>query len=213
MKTLLLTAFDRAMAPIGELTVPLMLAYANRHGFDFHCTRNFEVGCQPYWQKVWDIHAFTSLSNPVRHQYDRIMWLDCDQVITNPEWTPQWTDGFHASLDWGIDAYDDNHFSACGFVVCKDAFGILSTAASLHYLFRERDFPEQEALRHIRREGNDGERGMTTHPRRVFNAVPKEICEEAPEPWERGDFCCHLTHVPCERRVEVFHLIQEQLKT
>lgn len=210
MKTLVLTAFDNAMAPIGELTAPLMMAYANRHGYDFHCTRHFEVGCQSYWQKVWDIHAFTSLSNPVRHHYDRILWLDSDQMICNPDWTPPWTEGFHASLDWGTDAVSDDHFSACGFVVCRDAFGIFSSVAQLHYLFREREFPEQMALRSMRESHGDM---MHTHPRRVFNAVPKEISEEAPEPWELGDFCCHLTHVPCERRVEVFHLIQEQLKT
>lgn len=209
-RTLLLTAFDSLMAPIGDLTSPLMLAYANRHGFDFHCSRIFEVGSQSYWQKIWDIVAFTSLSNSIRKEYDRVIWLDADQIITNNDWTPPWRSGFHASLDWGEDAVDDNHFSACGFVVCRDAFGIMSSVAQSHFLFREREFPEQMALRSIREEGKWDGKLMHTHPRRMFNAVPKEICETAPEPWEPGDFCAHLTHVEVERRVELFHIIREQ---
>lgn len=209
-RTLLLTAYDNAMAPIGDLTSPLMLAYANRHGYDFHCSRIIEIGSESYWQKVWDIRAFTSLSNPVRKEYDRIIWLDCDQVVTNPEWTPPWESGFHASLDWGVDALNDDHFSACGFVVCRDAFGIMTSVADRHYLFREELFPEQAAMRYIRREHLKEREMMFIHSRRQFNAVPKEVCQEAPEPWERGDFCAHLTHVPVEKRAEIFHIIQEQ---
>lgn len=212
MKTLVLTAFDSAMAPIGLLTSPLMLEYANRHGYDFLCARNFEVGCQSYWQKIWEIRNLTTLSNPIRKNYDRILYLDSDQVITNPEWTPPWESGFHASLDWGTDAADDNHFSACGFVVCRDAFGIMSSVAERHYLFREREFPEQMALRSIRANMPRERQMMHVHDRRVFNAVPKEICEDAPDPWQKGDFCAHLTHVTVEERVRIFHLIQEQTK-
>jgi hypothetical protein len=212
-KTLLLTAYDSAMAPIGDLTSPLMLAYANRHGYDFHCSRQFDVGCESYWQKVWDIRAFTSLSNPIRKEYDRIMWLDADQVITNPDWTPPWDKGAHFSLDWGIDAITDDHFSACGFVVCRDAFGIFSSVAERHYLYREKEFPEQAALRGIRQNLSREREMMFIHDRRVFNAVPIEICEEAPDPWQKGDFCAHLTHVPVDTRVEIFHIIREQVQS
>lgn len=198
------------MAPIGDLTAPLMLAYANRHGYDFHCSRTFEVGSEAYWQKIWDIRAFTSLSNPIRKEYDRVFWLDCDQVVTNPDWTPPWESGFHASLDWGTDAITDDHFSACGFVVCRDAFGIISSAADRHYIFREKEFPEQMAMRTIRQTMAHERTQMHVHARRVFNAVPKEVCEEAPEPWQPGDFSAHLTHVTPERRAELFHIIREQ---
>ena len=210
MKTLLLTAFNSVMAPIGELTSPLMLAYANRHGYDFHCSRVFEVGCESYWQKVWDIRNFTSLSNPLRKDYDRVFYLDSDQVITNPDWTPPWDSGAHFSLDWGDDAVTDNHFSACGFVICRDAFGIMSSVAERHYLFREREFPEQMALRSIRQDFIREKQMMHVHGRKVFNAVPKEICAEAPEPWEPSDFSAHLTHVPIEERVRIFHVIRDQ---
>lgn len=209
-RTLVITGYDSAMAPIGDLTSPLMLAYANQHGYDFHCSRVFEPGSQSYWQKIWDIVAFTTLSNPIRKEYDRVMWLDADQVITNPEWTPPWESGFHASLDWGTDAIDDDHFSACGFVACRDAFGILSSVAERHYLFREREFPEQAALRSIRKDLVRERQMMHVHDRRVFNAVPKEVCEEAPDPWQKGDFCAHLTHVSPEKRAELFHVIKEQ---
>lgn len=210
MNTLLLTGYNQAMAPIGDLTSPLMLQYANLHGYDFHCSRIFETGCESYWQKIWDIRAFTALSNPIRKNYDRIMWLDADQVITNPQWTPPWESGIHFSLDWGTDAITDDHFSACGFVVCRDAFGIMSSVAESHYLFREREFPEQMALRNIRANRIRERRQMFVHARRVLNAVPKEVSEEAPDPWQKGDFAAHLTHLPVERRAELFHVIREQ---
>lgn len=210
MRTLLLTGYNAAMAPIGDLTSPLMLAYANRHGYDFHCSRVFEPGSESYWQKIWDINAFTSLSNPIRKEYDRVLWLDADQQITEPAWVPPWESGFHASLDWGVDAIDDNYFSACGFVVCRDMFGLMASVAERHYLFREREFPEQAALRSIRKDMIRERQRMHVHGRRVFNAVPVEISAEASEPWQKGDFCAHLTHVKPERRAEVFHIIQEQ---
>lgn len=210
MKTLLLTAYDDAMAPIGALTAPLMLRYANMHGMEFHCSRIFEGASEPYWQKVWDILALVSPSNPMRKHYDRVIWLDADQVITNPSWVPPWGCNFHASLDWGFDAVDDDHFSACGFVLHSDTFGIISDVANAYEDFAFTPFPEQRAMRDMRMKVDYWRRRMITHPRRVFNAVPKEIAPEAPEPWQHGDFCAHLTHIPVEERVAIFHQIRQQ---
>lgn len=219
MTTLLLTAYDSAMAPIGDLTSPLMLAYANRHGFDFHCSRVFgnriETESEPYWQKIWDIKMLMNRGNPCGKLYDRLMWLDADQMVTNPDWTPPWTSGFHASLDWGVDAVDDNHFSACGFVVCADSLNVIYATAAKHEEFEGVPFPEQAAMRRFREYGDYSikkslQENMHIHPRRVFNAVPTEICEDAPEPWQLGDFCCHLTHLDVHSRVEVFYKIHRR---
>lgn len=204
--TLVLTAYNAAMAPIGNLTAPLMLAYANRHGFDFHCTRNLDAESAPYWQKIWEI-AHILKTTPVQ----RILWLDADQVITNPEWTPPWERGFHASKDWGTDATSENDFSACGMLVCADMLPIIQRVVLCYEKFKDVDFPEQSALRHIRERGPDYHtEWMKIHPRRTFNAVPVELCPTAPEPWQPGDFCCHLTHVPVDQRVEMFHQIRAQ---
>jgi hypothetical protein len=205
--TLLLTAIDKAMEPIGRLTTPLMLDYANQHGFDFHCTRNLDTGSAPYWQKIWDIAHFLR-----EHPCERILWLDADQVITNPEWTPPWQRGFHASMDWGTDAVAAEDFSACGMLVCRDMLPMIQKVILCYSQFEHVDFPEQSALRHLKKNGPDYLASwMRTHPRRTFNAVPQELCPTAPEPWKPGDFACHLTHVPIEERVAMFHEIQRRL--
>lgn len=203
-KTLLLTAYDPAMAPIGDLTAPRMLEYANRHGFDFRCIRHFQEGRLPYWQKIDEmVRAFCV--------YDRVLWLDADQVITNPEFKPVWTTGFHTSMDWGTDAVDDSQFSACGIFACKDVRDIFESVHKREEKYDGVDFPEQTALRDYYHVGDCRYR-MKTHPRRVFNAVPAELCPTAPEPWQPGDFCCHLTHVDVARRVEMFHQIVTRLQ-
>jgi hypothetical protein len=206
-RTLLLTAFDAAMAPIGSLTSPLMVQYANRHGFDFHITRNIDPDSAPYWQKIWDIAHFLKTG-----LWDRILWLDADQMITNMEWEPPWQRGFHASMDWGTDATDPSHFSACGMLVCRDMLPMIQRVVLCYSQFEHSDFPEQTALRHVKK--NSAEYltdWIKTHPRRTFNAVPIELCPTAPEPWQPGDFSCHLTHVPVDQRVEMFHQIQSRL--
>jgi hypothetical protein len=205
--TLILTAYDAKMAPIGDLTSPLMLQYANRHGFDFHCTRNLDSGSAPYWQKIWDIAHFLKNGST-----ERILWLDADQVITNMDWTPPWHRGFHASMDWGTDATTDFDFSACGMVVCADMLPIIQRVVLCYSQFENVDFPEQSALRHVRKNGPDYLTSwMKTHPRRTFNAVPIELCPTAPEPWQPGDFTAHLTHVPVAERVMMFNTILRQV--
>lgn len=205
MRTILLTAFDDVMAPIGNLTSPLMLDYANAHGMDFVCVRNMRERVATYWQKIWEIHGLFSASS-----CDRVIWMDADIVITNPDFVPPWHSGFQASFDWGLDANDESMFSACGFVIGRDMLPLIEDVVKHYLQFADRDFPEQSALRHFYKDGGGYKFRMRTHPRRVFNAVPREISEEAPEPWERGDWCAHLTHVEVERRVELFHEIRRQ---
>lgn len=202
MKTVLLTAYDDTMAPIGDLTSPLMLAYANRHGFDFRCTRNIAPG-HHYWQKIWDTQIALDT-------YDRVIWMDADQLITNPRWTPTWFTGFHASLDWGTDASDESQFSACAFVCGQDMIPFIDTVANLYSSYKDAPFPEQTAMRGQYVGGGEWKYRIRVHHRRQFNAVPKEISPDVPEPWQPGDWCAHLTHVPMERRAELFHIIVRQ---
>lgn len=202
-RTLLFTAFDSAMAPIGDLTSPLMLEYANRHGMDFRCLRTNGSIPDSYWVKIFEVARLLP-------HYDRMIWLDADIVITNPEFAPPWFTGFQASFDWGVDALDESQFSACCFVIGRDMQALIEDVTHSFSNFKDRDFPEQSALRHFYRNGGDYRFRMRTHSRRTFNAVPREISEEAPEPWEKGDWCAHLTHVSVEKRAELFHEIRRQ---
>lgn len=205
MTTALLTAYNSKMAPIGDLTSPLMKSYAERHGFEFFCSRVIPEG-QHYWQKIWWTKSL--LGGGI---IDRVFWLDADQVITNPEWTPPWFSGFQASYDWGADAVDESCFSACAFVIGKDMLPFIEDVANLYHKFHDKDFPEQAAMRQCYLSGGEYKWRMRTHHRRLFNAVPKEVDPAVTEPWQKGDFAAHLTNLSVEKRVELFHEILSQL--
>ena len=77
MKALILTGCNgdeyEAMA---EYTVPLMRAYAERHGHDFY--KALPVGTRPpSWMKLPLLAGALS-------EYDRVVWIDIDVVIVSP---------------------------------------------------------------------------------------------------------------------------------
>lgn len=215
MKQLLLTGYDEPYAPLAELTVPLMEDLALRRGFDFRVVREplIDVPFGIYWTGIiGTLKAF-------EEGYGLVLYLDVDQTITNPDAVPNFTNGFHASRDWGNDAVDDSQFSMAGFTATPDTKFIFKETLALEPEFRDKPFPAQWPLQHIYRTSPKanckmsakGNKRMNIHPRRVFNAVPNEVCPgNVPEPWEPGDFCCHLTMLPLPERVKLFHEIKRQ---
>lgn len=201
MKTLLLTAFDDFMAPLGDLTAPLMLAYASRHGMDFRCVRQFPATKPAYWHKVPCIlQAFDD-------GYEKIIWLDADQKITNPDIIPPGEFGFNASMDWGADACDASFFSMCGFSAYRDSIRFFWWLEYREEELIDKPFPEQEPMRYLYRNFPSIREKMCIHARRAYNAVPLCIHPSVVEPWQPGDFCAHITHLPIEERIRVFHAI------
>lgn len=183
------------MKPLGDLTSPLMLSYASRHGFDFKCVRIYPENEPPY------IHTVI-VRDALESGYDRIIFIEADVIITNPKYVPPFTYGFHVSRDWGLDATEPNSFSLCCFVVCKDSKYLFDTAV----MNRQQDlygkFPEQNTIRRL----FDPEI-MTVHPRRHFNSVPSQVHPTVQEPWQKGDWVCHLTMLPISDRIKLFHEI------
>lgn len=208
MKQLLLTGYDESYAPLAELTVPLMEAFAAKRGFDFECARE-PLTCAAngiYWTGIiGTISAF-------EEEYEKVIYLDVDQMITNPDAMPDFTSlGFHASLDWGNDASDDSHFSMAGFTAGKNTRFIFEQVYALEPEFRDKPFPAQWPLQHVYRTNDKARYWMHIHPRRRFNAVPNEVSPgNVVEPWQPGDFCAHLTMLPLPDRVALFHKIKEQ---
>jgi galactosyl transferase GMA12/MNN10 family len=196
MRTLVLTAFDDRMAPLGELTAPRMMDYATRHGFDFYCDRDFTDGKVSYWRKIPLVIGFL-------HSHDRVLWLDADQAITNFDLVPPGDFGFNASLDWGVDAYDAS-FSMCGFMAYRDSLRLFDWVADRESDFIHGSFPEQTPMRALYR---DGMEGMHIYGRHAYNAVPIQVHESVVEPWTPECFAAHITMLPVEDRVKIFHEI------
>lgn len=227
MTTCLFTGYNDAYAPLARLTAPLMAHYASRHGYGFDCYKDWslpqnylpmDVPNRIYWTGVAGALA------KLRNGYDRVIYLDVDQVITNPENDfDNLTFGLHVSKDWGADAVEHWHFSACGIIAHRDCIPLLEETLSMEPAWRDKSFPEQGPLRAVVRNRLDrmefydikpGEQkwnaAINVHPRRVLNAVPKEVDPTVQEPWQPGDFAAHLTNLPLDKRIELFHEIKKQ---
>lgn len=194
MTTLLLTGYDEAFRPLGDLTSPLMQSYASRNGFDFHCARQFPASVPPSWHKI-ELVLFGL------RQFERVIWLDADQKITNPDYVPDMREGFHASQDWGPDAIGPEQFSMGAFVVCRDAAKLFDLMADKREGRMGEWCWEQSSMRELFAANRDC---MHIHSRRTFNAVPKAVHKAVIEPWEPGDWCAHMTHLTIEKRVKLF---------
>lgn len=224
MKTLLYTGYNDAYARLAKITVPRMDEYAARHGLEFLCHREGDIAdsISPnegiYWLK------FEKALKLFSRGYDRLIWLDVDQLITNMGVKlPETTRGLHLPKDWGHDAVEPWHFSVCGFIAHPDAVPLFQRAIALEPRHRGKPFPEQEPMREVVKDimDNAGEArehfgdqmkyylptldGMINlHGRTPFNCVPEEVCPgKVPEPWAKGDLACHITMVDLPRRVEI----------
>jgi hypothetical protein len=204
MKTLLLTGFDNKMKELGELTSPVMLAYASRHEMDFRCVRTYPPGVPAYWQKMLDVIIGFD------EGYNRVIWVDADILITNFDYVPEWSTGFHASMDWGRDATGPECFSMCCFVACPDSRHLFQWVIDHREDYINGDFPEQKPMRELYDMSEANRQVMTIHPSRVFNSVPIEVHETVVNPWQPGDWLCHLTMIPFSDRVKLFHEIRSR---
>jgi hypothetical protein len=201
--TLLLTGYNEKFKPLADITVPRMQDYAQRHNLRFKAQQYGESN--PYWEKIRDTIAALSTGF-----YERVFWLDADQLITTPEVSfDRLTKGVHFSQDWGVDATEPHHFSACGFVACLDSLPLFEWVESVREQYVGGDFPEQTPLRLALQENRFP--GMIhVHPRRVFNSVPIEVHPSVVEPWQPGDFAAHITMLTVEERVKLAKEIAER---
>lgn len=221
MRTALFTGFNAPYTALAKLTTPLMHRYAQVNNIDFFTFEEEDRTAGPpmdwmplpsrdfpniYWTGVCGAMFLLGRG------WDRVIYLDCDQVITNEYATP-WVDlqpakGFHCSKDWGNDATEPWHFSMCGFVAHLDAMPLLQTVLNEEPDWRDKPFQEQGPFQHVIKQLSPSLRDEVffIHPRRVFNAVPKQVCPgQVPEPWKPNDWCAHLTMVGIDRRLELFH--------
>ena len=197
-RILILTGYDDAFAEIGDLTTPIKAAYAQRHGYEFRCVRDYEPGTHPSWQKL-------RLMKGMLPRHDWIFWMDADGVVTNAERSvEEYVLGDErcagksliASLDWaGPSPWNAGHF------LIRNTPGMLRFLEAC--LWHEPKwgncaFWDQSAMQeHIRPED------LAVLPRRMLMAVPRACRDAAPEPWEPGDFIAHCTMDDQTARLEI----------
>jgi hypothetical protein len=214
MNILVLTGYDDNMKELGDICMPSKLAYAERHGYHFECVRDYPKDVHPSWHKL-------QLLKDRIDQYDAILWLDADSIVTEPNRTvlyflnagEGWTiyeahqgEVLHASQDWCAPA-DERPSDAKGinfgnFVLrnSPDTHRMLD-AALIYTAYSTRTICcwEQDAINQCMREHSWFRSRVRIHPRRTLNAVHPD-CKlpsiTAPDPWQPGDYLIHLTNVP-----------------
>jgi hypothetical protein len=206
MKTIIITGYDQNMRQIGDLCAASHQAYAIRHGYHFYQKHDYHADTHPSWQKMETVLAQLDV-------YDRVMWLDADTVITNPQMPIEEVlayrpaNALHVSTDWTHPNPEDEikHFSLGNFVMHAgpEADDILYLA-SKRTEWSNRPLWEQQAIQEEYRSNERIRRHVTIHPRRSLNAVPALPTTTGPEPWQPGDFLCHMTFIPQEERVKLF---------
>lgn len=209
MRVCLFTAYDATYEPLAILTLPLMRRYARVNGIDFRVFTEPPPGLNIYWTGV------ARGIELLKAGYDKVVYLDVDQMVTNDHVTP-WADvgnvGFHASKDWGKDATEPWHFSMCGVVAHADTIPLYEAAIELEPSYRDKPFQEQAPMQQVVKLTGVDKNLVTIHPRRMFNAVPTAVCPGGvPEPWKFGDWCAHITMVDMGRRVKIFGDIHNAL--
>ena len=197
MSLLILTGYDDAMREIGDLTTPGKLAYAQRHGYDFKCVRNYNKETHPSWQKLYVIWENLNGANYV-------LWLDADSVITNPSMAVgDWMTRHNAVFSPMVVSADWSYGSpwCAGNMLLNNTANVepllRHTMAMGHARFANAPLWDQSALQeHVPAEH------IQILPRRILNAVPRLCRDAAPEPWEPGDFLAHCTCDDHGRRLQ-----------
>lgn len=213
MRLLVLTGCDYAMLELAEITMETHADLASAMGAGFRRIMPFEYGTDthPSWQKL------RFVQQAFEDGYDRVLWLDADTVVTNnycpklsdcTAGTTGTTDGgecLTVSKDWGVpeSGMESVYFSMGNFIWRNTQAGRRLLTAALNLQPKHGNSPlwEQSAIQQICMDGGPEKHGVLILPRRAFNSVPKHPLVPAVEPWEDGDFLCHMTAMPHEDRI------------
>lgn len=196
---LVLDGFDENMSSVGNLTVISHRLYAERQGYSFETVRSYKAGSHPSWQKL-------EIIRDRLNDYDCILWLDADVVVTNM--SIQISDilgnmeGIVCSRDWCLEGSD---FSAGVLIItrCMGSRQVID-AAMRKTEWKNKLLWDQSALQEVYHK-DEGLRGVFhILPRRTLNSVPSDAQSEAVEPWQSGDFICHLTGISNALRIFLF---------
>lgn len=199
MRKIVLTGYDDAMSSVGDLTAPLIADYAARHGFEYHCMRQFRGGVSPQWQTAEAVVACLA-------SFDIVLWIGADVAVSESRFDPVpfLGPGLNVSLDWGPSASDDTFFSTGSYAATRESLPLWSLALKKIDVWGNCELWEQSALQEVCRERPEYLSLVHVFPRRFFNSVPVELQPNAVEPWRPGDWLCHMTSTPNDARVSFF---------
>lgn len=208
MKILVLTGYNDAMREVGDATLPSKGAYAAARGYSFALNRHYEAGSHPSWQKIRLLEYFLP-------EYDAVLWLDADTLVTNPEVSVEELLGDHPALvvsrDWSTCAAADgpHHFSMGNFILrnSRESFRLLTLMGRRGHWANE-SLWEQSAIQEEHRLNPEIRPLVKILDRRALNSVPfpGSVGE-----WQPGDFLCHFTGIANSLRMSEIRRIKSRL--
>lgn len=196
---LVVTGYNDKYSIVGDVTWKGWKAYADFHGYDFSCIRNYPDAAKIIgaWHKLRIIREAL-----MRHEW--VFWADADTVCTNfsvrlERWLEAYDADLHVSRDWFPN--DAVNFTTCAGLwrAGQLTTRLLSLAESkTQYIHKE--YYDQTALQEVVAEQNSLRLRVNVWPRRDMAAVPSFCHEEVVEPWQPGDFLAHLTFIQWSHR-------------
>lgn len=199
----LLTGYDTKQQDIGVATLETKCMWARKVGIPLNVS-SLPGRFHPSFNKLEAVYSLLD-------HYDSVIWMDADVLVTNMNGQPPMpTAGFHASRDWAEDSKEEKYNFSCGaFLATRSARGMIRRAILKGEKWGNTPLWDQGALRQV---AESAKAGVIMHDRRVFNAVPEEVAPgRVLEPWQPGDWLCHITEVPQERKLEIFDRIYHQI--
>ncbi len=189
------------MARVGRRTSGCKQAWAARHGYAYKCNTEWRPCSHPSWQKL-------RIVSDALTEYERVVWLDADVVITNPMISADDLGVPGAPLTVSRDVFRaarepdvPHYFSMGNFVMIQgDAATDLLRRASEKIQYENKPYWDQTAMWDVSRE--IGISHIAIRPRRVLNSVPMECHSDAAEPWQPGDFLAHFTGLSNDQRLQ-----------
>ncbi len=195
MKIALSLQYNDAFKDIADITVPVIQAYALRHGYSVFVHKCDSVSPEICWQRVEDVAKLLP-------DFEMVVHLDADLLITNPD------------IRLGMIAAEQTRTlrNIPDVLVSTDCNGIndgccmwfrkWSTQCALKELMAV-SVTKDTSLQNIM----EGKSGLSVHkmPQRLTNSyLHAEYGIEHPEgEWQPGDFILHLPGIGNARRIEI----------
>lgn len=230
-KTLILTGFtdnlrsenetDNKMEEVFELTLPSKKRYALKHGYDLLALNSFGKVDNLFDEiNIGFLRAFRAFE--LLSQYDVVMWIDADALITNDTYTIDDfifsnESCFYASWDWdgktsmstgnfilhknkNIENFFNTFIDVAKHVMLNNLWGEEQTTFNLMYKHKIVPTAWYTILEH---------KYLNSVLSKPLMKQSWETRAEIPFPWDRNSFLVHLTGISNRARI---NLINEHFK-
>jgi len=195
MTTVILSGHDANMAELAGLCLPSKLRFSEAIGAPLR------VMTPEFYEDFPDEHpSFTKLRIIKKHmeEFERVIWLDADSIITNPEAFPHIRDEacLTVSMDYPIEDQRPkfNNWSAGNMVWNSNFWSIQFIQISLDFvMYKNRPYWDQNAMQHTLTKIPSYRPFIDILDPNKLNAVHPEVGSIQAAKWQKGDFLVHLT--------------------